>query len=396
MNMLSTWRATAKISAVGPVGEPIPEPVRGDNSAPTRLSYLHHRSDDRESTRTGRAQRAEQEEPEEKHADADLIQCSTQANPRQTRVAVWSRRSVGGGLIGRLWWESRQIGIHGEFIRAPAGAIAQPPFSQCLQTPGDPPHQVLFVRRTGCRAADFRVPVPQLFDGQFSQFGDFPVDVVGHQISFVSVVSVGETSEDTEPQLGRKIKSDRAHKRTSQSDRGLRFPACSPSPVHLREFGRICRNCAGCRCGVEVTGVLRAPATVAAERHRNPLHERQIIMAAKKTTTTKTTTRKSTSTKKAPSKSAAARKAAAQKAPAETTEKKLSAIDAATKVLGEETEPLTAKQLIERMAAKGYWKSPAGKTPASTLYAAIIREIQRQGDDSRFQKVDRGLFTLNK
>ncbi len=124
-------------------------------------------------------------------------------------------------------------------------------------------------------------------------------------------------------------------------------------------------------------------------------------MAAKKTTTTKTTTRKSTSTKKAPTKSAAAQKAAArkataQKAPAETTEKKLSAIDAATKVLGEETEPLTAKQLIERMAAKGYWKSPAGKTPASTLYAAIIREIQRKGDDSRFQKADRGLFTLNK
>ena len=119
-------------------------------------------------------------------------------------------------------------------------------------------------------------------------------------------------------------------------------------------------------------------------------------MAAKKTTTKKTTPRKSTSTKKTPSKSAAARKAAAQKAPAETTEKKLSAIDAATKVLGEETEPLTAKQLIERMAAKGYWKSPAGKTPASTLYAAIIREIQRQGDDSRFQKADRGLFTLNK
>ncbi len=114
-------------------------------------------------------------------------------------------------------------------------------------------------------------------------------------------------------------------------------------------------------------------------------------MAAKKTTTKKTATQKPTSAKKAP-----AKKSAAKKAPAKPADKKMSAIDAAAKVLAEAKEPLNAKQMIERMAAKGYWKSPAGKTPASTLYAAIIREIQRQGDDSRFQKVDRGLFTLNK
>ena len=71
------------------------------------------------------------------------------------------------------------------------------------------------------------------------------------------------------------------------------------------------------------------------------------------------------------------------------------AIDAAAKVLGETQETMTAKQMIERMAAKGYWTSPGGKTPSATLYAAVIREIQRKGDDSRFQKADRGLFTLN-
>ncbi len=120
-------------------------------------------------------------------------------------------------------------------------------------------------------------------------------------------------------------------------------------------------------------------------------------MAAKKTTTKKTATQKPTSAKKAPAKkSAAAQKSATKKAPAKPADKKMSAIDAAAKVLAEAKGPLNAKQLIEQMAAKGYWKSPAGKTPASTLYAAIIREIQRQGDDSRFQKVDRGLFTLNK
>jgi hypothetical protein len=52
--------------------------------------------------------------------------------------------------------------------------------------------------------------------------------------------------------------------------------------------------------------------------------------------------------------------------------------------------------MIERMAAKGYWTSPGGKTPASTLYAAILREIQAKGKEARFVKADRGQFTLNK
>ena len=65
-------------------------------------------------------------------------------------------------------------------------------------------------------------------------------------------------------------------------------------------------------------------------------------------------------------------------------------------MLGESKEPLTAKQMIEQMAAKGYWTSPGGKTPHATLYAAIIREIQTKGNESRFAKADRGQFTLNK
>jgi hypothetical protein len=32
-------------------------------------------------------------------------------------------------------------------------------------------------------------------------------------------------------------------------------------------------------------------------------------------------------------------------------------------------------RLIETMAAKKLWTSPGGKTPAATLYSAIIREI---------------------
>lgn len=85
---------------------------------------------------------------------------------------------------------------------------------------------------------------------------------------------------------------------------------------------------------------------------------------------------------------------APQKAKAEkpATEKKLSAIDAAAKLLGETKEPLNCKQMIEAIAAKGYWTSPGGKTPHATLYSAIIREISVKGKDARFTKTERGLF----
>ena len=74
---------------------------------------------------------------------------------------------------------------------------------------------------------------------------------------------------------------------------------------------------------------------------------------------------------------------------------KLSAIDAAAKVLAEADEPLNTKQMIEAMAAKGYWSSPGGKTPHATLYSAILREITAKGIDARFKKTERGHFTIN-
>jgi hypothetical protein len=44
------------------------------------------------------------------------------------------------------------------------------------------------------------------------------------------------------------------------------------------------------------------------------------------------------------------------------------------------------------MAQKGYWSSPGGKTPASTLYSGITKEISTKGKEYRFQKTDRGHF----
>ena len=76
----------------------------------------------------------------------------------------------------------------------------------------------------------------------------------------------------------------------------------------------------------------------------------------------------------------------------EPKDKKLSAIDAAAQVLAAGKESLTAKEMIEAMAAKSLWTSRGGKTPASTLYSALIREIAAKGKESRFVKTERGNF----
>ena len=71
---------------------------------------------------------------------------------------------------------------------------------------------------------------------------------------------------------------------------------------------------------------------------------------------------------------------------------KLSALAAAARVLEETQQAMNCPELIEAMAAKGYWTSPAGKTPAATLFAAITREIKIKADKARFQKAEPGRF----
>jgi len=101
-------------------------------------------------------------------------------------------------------------------------------------------------------------------------------------------------------------------------------------------------------------------------------------------------------------KKATPRKAGAKAAPKKKSKtkpsgkpKRLSALDAAAQVLKNAGKPMWVGELITAMAEQGLWKSPHGKTPASTLHAAMMREIRRKGDDSRFRKVDCGLFALN-
>jgi hypothetical protein len=75
---------------------------------------------------------------------------------------------------------------------------------------------------------------------------------------------------------------------------------------------------------------------------------------------------------------------------------KLSALDAAAKVLAETGQAMSCGELIAAMAANGYWNSPKGRTPAGTLYAALLRELKTKGANARFCKTERGKFALNK
>ncbi|RLS52887.1 MAG: hypothetical protein DWH91_15585 [Planctomycetota bacterium] len=132
-----------------------------------------------------------------------------------------------------------------------------------------------------------------------------------------------------------------------------------------------------------------APTVLVEALSFDPLIERDTTMATKK------------ATKKAPAKKTtkgatkAASKSTTKTPRAAKVEGKLSQLDAAVKVLTESGEPMTTKAMIDAMAAKGYWTSPGGATPAQTLYSAILRELQKKGADARFTKVERGQFALN-
>ena len=79
-------------------------------------------------------------------------------------------------------------------------------------------------------------------------------------------------------------------------------------------------------------------------------------------------------------------------AKAEPKPKRMSAIDAAAKVLADAGAPMNCQELITAMAEKKLWTSPGGKTPHATLYSAILREINVKGKDARFKKTERGKF----
>jgi hypothetical protein len=103
---------------------------------------------------------------------------------------------------------------------------------------------------------------------------------------------------------------------------------------------------------------------------------------------------KATKTAKTPKAKAKAEAPAKAKAEAPAKAKKLGCLDAAAKVLSENGQAMNCKEMIDAMAAKGYWTSPGGKTPHATLYSAILREITTKAKESRFTKSERGKFAL--
>jgi hypothetical protein len=86
-------------------------------------------------------------------------------------------------------------------------------------------------------------------------------------------------------------------------------------------------------------------------------------------------------------------KATKVKARKATGEKKMSALDAAAKVLGESGLAMNCQEMIKAMSEKGYWQSPGGLTPHATLYSAILRELKAKGGEARFRKTERGKFS---
>jgi hypothetical protein len=84
--------------------------------------------------------------------------------------------------------------------------------------------------------------------------------------------------------------------------------------------------------------------------------------------------------------------AATTKAKKEPKAKKPSGLDLVAQVLKAKGEPMPAKDIAEAVIAAG-WQTK-GKTPAATLYSAMLREIDGKPSDSRFVKTGRGLFAL--
>jgi len=127
-----------------------------------------------------------------------------------------------------------------------------------------------------------------------------------------------------------------------------------------------------------------------------PANQEENDMASKKNKKSKKA-RKSSAKEKATAK---AKTPAKPKAAGQQKEKRLSAIDAAAKVLKKAGKPMHSREMIAAMAEQGLWSSPNGKTPAATLYSAMLREIQKSLDSggqtiSRFRKVERGQFAFN-
>jgi hypothetical protein len=83
-----------------------------------------------------------------------------------------------------------------------------------------------------------------------------------------------------------------------------------------------------------------------------------------------------------------------KKAKPEPKPKKVSALEAAAKVLATTGEPMTTKGMIEAMTERGLWTSPAARRRRRRS-TAILREVATKGTKARFRKTAPGHFAFN-
>ena len=87
----------------------------------------------------------------------------------------------------------------------------------------------------------------------------------------------------------------------------------------------------------------------------------------------------------------AAKTVAAAERAVDAAPKRCSGLDAAEQILKAAGEPMRPVDIYERAKTEGLW-SPGGKTPASTLAAALCTSVIK--GKGRFIKAGRGLFAL--
>jgi hypothetical protein len=174
-------------------------------------------------------------------------------------------------------------------------------------------------------------------------------------------------------------------------------PRCRGTPVLTYLDRPLCQACWDQHCEEEEPSeVSEAPGDACRPSEESEPLEQENEMSKKKSTK-KPSTKKRTKAQPLAAKAKGQKKAAVPKAKA-TTEpkpKRVSALDAAATVLKKASKPMRAQELITAMATQGLWKSPGGKTPHATLYAAMLREINEKKGQARFKKIDRGQFAFN-
>lgn len=81
----------------------------------------------------------------------------------------------------------------------------------------------------------------------------------------------------------------------------------------------------------------------------------------------------------------------------EAAEKAMSGLDAAALVLREAKAPMNAKDIVAAIQGRGLASGLKGKTPHATIYAAMIAEIAKKGEASRFRRGEKkGMFEANR